>query len=75
MLVQLRGSSVNLVELVNLVAFGTYLLVGGLIVIRRGNTLGLLLVAYGSLWSLGKAALVTAETLDDAGQHRTRPAG
>ncbi len=52
----------------NLVAFGTYLLVGGLIVMRRGNTLGLLLVAYGSLWSVGKAALVTSETLDDAGR-------
>ena len=62
-LVQLRSF-----VLVNLVAFGTYLLVGGLIVTRRGNPLGLLLVAYGSLWSLGKAGLVTAETLDDAGR-------
>ena len=58
----------SLAEVVNLAAFGTYLLVGGLIVMRRGNTLGLLLVAYGSLWSVGKAGLVTAETLADAGR-------
>lgn len=62
-LAQLRG-----IVLVNLLAFGTYLLVGGLIVIRRENTLGLLLVAYGSLLSLAKAGLVTAETLDAAGR-------
>jgi signal transduction histidine kinase len=62
-LVQLRSF-----VLVNLFAFGTYLVVGGLIVIRRGNVLGLLLVAYGSMWSLGKAGLVMAETLDDAGR-------
>ncbi len=61
-LAQLRG-----IVLVNLLAFGTYLLVGGLIVIRRSNTVGLLLVAYGSLLSLAKASLVTAETLDAAG--------
>ena len=61
--VQLRS-----VVLVNLVAFGTYLLVGGLIVTRRGNALGLLLVAYGSIWSLGKAGLVTAEALEEAGR-------
>lgn len=68
-LVQLRTIEVaSLAELVNLAAFGTYLTVGGLIVVRRGNTLGLLLVAYGSLWSLGKAGLVTAETLDEAGR-------
>jgi len=61
-LAQLRGY-----VLVNLLAFGMYLLVGGLIVVRRGNTLGLLLVAYGSILSLAKAGLVTAETLDGAG--------
>ena len=59
------------VELVTLVVFGTYLLVGGLIVVRRGNTIGLLLVAYGSLWGVVSAGLVTAESLDDAG--RTGP--
>ena len=63
----------NFVELVNLAAFGTYLVVGGLIVMRRANAVGLLLVAYGSLWSVGKAGLVTAETLDEAG--RTGAAG
>ncbi|MFK8024413.1 MAG: sensor histidine kinase [Ilumatobacter sp.] len=61
-LAQLRG-----IVLVNLLAFGTFVLVGGLIVIRRGNALGLLLVTYGSLLSLAKASLVTAETLDAAG--------
>jgi signal transduction histidine kinase len=71
LLVLVQVSSVelaSLAEVVNLAAFGTYLLVGGLIVVRRGNTLGLLLVAYGSLWSVGKAGLVTAETLADAGR-------
>ena len=58
----------NFVELVTLAAFGTYMLVGGLIVMRRGNAVGLLLVAYGSLWSVGKAGLVTAESLDEAGR-------
>jgi len=58
----------NLVELGTLAAFGTYMLVGGLIVMRRGNAVGLLLVAYGSLWSVGKAGLVTAESLDEAGR-------
>lgn len=61
-LVQLRG-----IVLVNQLAFGTYLLVGGLIVTRRGNTLGLFLVAYGSLLSVAKGGLATAETLDEAG--------
>ena len=58
----------NLVELGTLAAFGTYMLVGGLIVMRRGNAVGLLLVAYGSLWSVGRAGLVTAESLDEAGR-------
>ncbi|MEM9038064.1 MAG: ATP-binding protein [Actinomycetota bacterium] len=56
-------------EVVNLIVFGAYVLVGGLIVVRRHNALGLLLVAYGSLFSLGKAVgLVTADTLADAGR-------
>ena len=68
-LVQMHGVELSTVaELVSLAAFGTYLLVGGLIVLRRGNNVGLLLVAYGSLWSLGKAGLVTAETFDEAGR-------
>lgn len=64
-LVQLR-----IVVLVNLVGFGIYLVVGGLIVRRRGNRLGLLLVAYGAFFSVGKAALVSAEWLDEAGRTR-----
>ncbi|MGA7759603.1 MAG: ATP-binding protein [Ilumatobacteraceae bacterium] len=68
-LVQMHSVEVSTVaEVVSLAAFGTYLLVGGLIVLRRGNNVGLLLVAYGSLWSVGKAGLVTAETLADAGR-------
>ncbi|MEM9610860.1 MAG: ATP-binding protein [Actinomycetota bacterium] len=56
-------------EVVNLIVFGAYVLVGGLIVVRRHNALGLLLVAYGSLFSLGKAVgLVTADTLAEAGR-------
>ncbi len=55
-------------EIASLISFGTYLLIGGLIVVRRGNTLGLMLVAYGSIWSMVTAAMVTAETLDEAGR-------
>ena len=74
-LVQMHSVELSTVaELVNLAAFGTYLLVGGLIVLRRGNNVGLLLVAYGSLWSVGKAGLVTAETLATQGASE-RPAG
>ena len=58
----------SLVQLVAAAAFGTYLVVGGLIVMRRANTVGLLLVAYAALWSVGGAGLVTAETLDEAGR-------
>ncbi len=61
-LVQLRSY-----ELASVISFGAYLLVGGLIVVRRGNTLGLMLVAYGSIWTGVIAGVVTAEALDEAG--------
>ncbi len=62
-LVQLRSF-----EIASLIAFGAYVLVGGLIVVRRGNVLGLMLVAYGSVWSMVTAAIVTAEAFDEAGR-------
>jgi signal transduction histidine kinase len=51
-----------------LTAFGTFVLVGGLIVVRRENRLGLMLVAYGSLWALSTALGVMADALDEAGR-------
>jgi len=63
-LVQLRSY-----EIATLTAFGAYVAVGGLIVVRRpGNLIGLALVAYGSIWSMLSAGLVTAEALDEAGR-------
>ena len=56
-------------EIATLIAFGAYVAVGGLIVVRRpGNLIGLALVAYGSVWSMISAGLVTAEALDEAGR-------
>ena len=55
-------------EIATLTAFGAYVAVGGLIAVRRpGNLIGLALVAYGSLWSMNSAGIVTARTLDEAG--------
>ncbi|MFW2383345.1 MAG: ATP-binding protein [Acidimicrobiales bacterium] len=55
-------------EIPLLLAYGAYVVVGGLIVARRpGNTIGLALVAYAAIGSLGIAAIITAETLDEAG--------
>lgn len=62
-LVQLRSF-----EIATLIAFGAYVLVGGLIVVRRRNRLGLMLVAYGSSWAMVMAGIVTAEALDEAGR-------
>ncbi len=55
-------------EIATLTAFGTFVLVGGLIVVRRENRLGLMLVAYGSLWALSTALGVMADALDQAGR-------
>ncbi len=55
-------------EIPILIANGTFVAVGGLIVVRRpGNTIGLALVAYGATWAVITAAIITAETLDEAG--------
>ncbi len=54
-------------EIPILIAFAAYVVVGGLIMVRRpGNLIGLALVAYGSLWGFVTAAIVTAESLDQA---------
>ena len=56
-------------EIPILIANGTYVAVGGLVVLRRpGNIIGLALVAYGVIWAMITAAIVTAETLDEAGR-------
>lgn len=55
-------------ELATLAAFGGYILVGALIVVRRENPLGLMLVGYGALWALSTALGIRAETLDEAGR-------
>lgn len=55
-------------EISSLIAYGSWLLIGGIIVMRRSNPLGLMLVAYGSIWTVAIAGIVTAETLDDAGR-------
>ncbi len=56
-------------EIPMLLANAAYVAVGGLIMIRRpGNLVGLALVAYGTIWGLATALIVTAETLDEAGR-------
>lgn len=56
-------------EIPRLLANGTYATVGGLIVTRRpGNVIGVALVAYAALGATVVAAIVTAETLDEAGR-------
>lgn len=55
-------------EISSLIAYGCYLLVGGLIVVRRDNPLGLMLVAYGAIWAMVIAGIVTAESLAEAGR-------
>ena len=55
-------------EIFTLIAFGAYVLVGGLIVMRRDNNLGLMLVAYGSIWAMVSSLGVTAEALDESGR-------
>ena len=62
-LVQLRSY-----EIASLISLGTYVLIGGLIVVRRGNMLGLMLVGYGVIGAVKFAGIVTAETLDEAGR-------
>jgi signal transduction histidine kinase len=56
-------------EIAELVANGTFVAVGALIVLRRpGNLLGPLLVTLGTGWIAVIAAIVTAESLDEAGR-------
>ena len=56
-------------EIAILLANATWVVVGGLIVVRRpGNIIGLAMVAYGAVWALIAAALITAEALDEAGR-------
>ncbi|MGF1668591.1 MAG: sensor histidine kinase [Acidimicrobiia bacterium] len=55
-------------EMASLTAFGAFVLVGTLIVVRRHNRLGFMLVAYGSLWALSTALFISSETLDQAGR-------
>lgn len=68
------GSIVTLVqhreyEIPILIANGTWVAVGGLIVVRRpGNLIGLAMVAYGAIWGVITAAMITAEALDEAGR-------
>ncbi len=62
-LVQLRSF-----EIFSLIAYGSWILIGGILVRRRTNALGLLLAAYGSIWIVAIAGVVTAETLDGAGR-------
>ncbi len=72
-LVQMRSYEIPtltaLGEIAALTAFGAYVVIGGFIVVRRpGNIIGLMLVAYGSIWGLITAGIVTAEALDEAGR-------
>ncbi len=56
-------------EIPKLAVYGAYVVVAGLIVSRRpNNIIGLALVAYAAIGSVGVAAIVSAETLDDAGR-------
>ena len=56
-------------EIPILLGFGTYVVVGGLIVTRRpGNIIGLALVGFAAIGAFGVAAIITAESLDDAGR-------
>lgn len=56
-------------EIPRLLASGAYIAVGGLIVTRRpGNLIGLALAIYGVIGSLGTAAIISAETLDESGR-------
>ena len=55
-------------EIATLTAFGAFVLVGSLIVVRRDNPFGLMLVAYGALWALSTALGTTAEAFDQAGR-------
>ena len=56
-------------EIPKLGVYVAYVVVAGLIVSRRpNNIIGLALVAYAALGSMGVAAIVSAETLDDAGR-------
>ncbi len=55
-------------EIPRLLSSGAYIAVGGLIVTRRpGNLIGLALAIYGVIGSLGTAAIISAETLDESG--------
>ncbi|MFW2383487.1 MAG: ATP-binding protein [Acidimicrobiales bacterium] len=55
-------------EIPILLAQGAYVAIGGLIVVRRpGNKIGLALVAYGAIWAVATALMITAESLDEAG--------
>ena len=55
-------------EIATLIAFGAYVLVGGLIVVRRNNRLGLMLVGYGSIWAFATALGVASDVFDKAGR-------
>ncbi len=56
-------------EIPILLGFGTYVVVGGLIVTRRpGNIIGLALVGFAAIGAFGVAAIITAESLDGAGR-------
>lgn len=56
-------------EIPMLAANGAFVAVGALIAKRRpGNIIGLALVAYGAVWAMITALIVTAETLDEAGR-------
>lgn len=56
-------------EIPILLAYATYVAIGGLLVVRRpGNIIGLALVSYGAVAALFTAAIITAETLDEAGR-------
>lgn len=62
-LVQLRSF-----EIATLTANGAFVLVGSLIVVRRNNHFGLMLVAYGAIWAMATAMTVTGEALEEAGR-------
>jgi len=56
-------------EVPMLLATGTYVAIGGLVMVRRpDNLIGLALVTYGVAWTIVTALIVTAETLDEAGR-------
>lgn len=56
-------------EIPMLLANGAWVVVGGLIVVRRpGNLIGLAMVAYGAIWALVTSLIVSAEALDEAGR-------